>query len=179
LFAGLRHLRERDPRLAAQLRLNFVGTSNQPSGEGAHRVMPIATAEGVGDLVREHPARVPFLEALSLLANSHGLLMIGSDEPHYTASKIYPNLMAKRPFLSIFHKASSAHEILSAAGGGRAFAFATEAELAALTPRLADALHDLATRPDIFGTSDETVYEPYTARSVAGQFAQVLDRVCG
>jgi len=179
LFAGLRQLRERDPALAARLRLNFVGTSNQPSGEGAHRVMPIAIAEGVGDLVREHPARVPFLEALSLLANSHGLLMIGSDEPHYTASKIYPNLMAKRPFLSIFHKASSAHEILSAAGGGRAFAFATAAELAALTPRLADALHDLATRPEIFGTSDQTVYEPYTAHSVAGQFAQVFDRVCG
>jgi hypothetical protein len=179
LFAGLRELRERDPQLAAQLRLNFVGTSNQSSGEGAHRVMPIAMAEGVGDLVREHPARVPFLEALSLLANSHGLLMIGSDEPHYTASKIYPNLMAKRPFLSIFHKASSAHEILSAAGGGQALAFATEAELAALTPRIAEALHDLATRPEIFGTSDDTVYEPYTARSVARQFAQMFDRVCG
>jgi hypothetical protein len=179
LFAGLRQLRERDPDLAARLRLNFVGTSAQPSGEAAYCVMPIAMAEGVGDLVREHPARVPFLEALSLLANSHGLLMIGSDEPHYTASKIYPNLMAKRPFLSIFHKGSSAHEILSAAGGGRALAFATEAELAALTRRIADVLHDLATRPEIFGTSDETVYEPYTARSVAGQFAQVFDRVCG
>jgi len=179
LFAGLRQLRERDPGLAGRLRLNFIGTSNQPSGEGAHRVMPIAMAEGVGDLVREHPARVPFLEALSLLANSHGLLMIGSDEPHYTASKIYPNLMARRTFLSIVHKASSAHEILSAAGGGRALAFATEAELAALTTRIDEALHDLATRPEIFGTSDEASYEPYTARSVAGQFAQVFDRVCG
>lgn len=177
LFAGLRQLRERDPGLAGRLRLNFVGTSNQPGGEGAHRVMPIAMAEGVGDLVREHPARVPFLEALSLLANSHGLLMIGSDEPHYTASKIYPNLMAKRPFLSIFHKASSAHEILSAAGGGLPFAFETLDELAALRPAIADGLYRLATAPHSLGKAYPNAYEPFSARSVAGQYAEIFDRL--
>jgi hypothetical protein len=178
LFIGLRQLRASNPDLAARLRLTFVGTSNQPSGEGAHRVSPIAEAEGVSDLVREHPARVPYLEALSLLANSHGLLMIGSDEPHYTASKIYPNLMAKRPFLSIFHRASSAHYILAAAGGGRAFAFSDQAELSGLAPHFAQALEDLAIRPETFGASDPSVYEPYTARNVAGQFAEIFDRVC-
>lgn len=178
LFAGLRLLRERQPALAQRIRLNFVGTSNQPSGEGSHRVTPLAAAERVADLVRETPQRVPFLEALGLLANSHGLLMIGSDEPHYTASKIYPNLMAGRPFISLFHAASSAHDILRAAGGGRAFAFSEPDELSSLVPALATALEDLATRPESFGSADPAVYEPYTARNVAGRFAAVFERAC-
>jgi hypothetical protein len=178
LFASLRLLRERQPALAQRIRLNFIGTSNQPGGDGLHRVTPLAAAEGVADLVLETPQRVPFLEALGLLANSHGLLMIGSDEPHYTASKIYPNLMAGRPFISLFHAASSAHHILEAAGGGSAFAFSEPQELQGLVPALATALEDLAARPESFGSPDPAVYEPYTARNVAGQFAAVFERAC-
>ncbi|PTM41744.1 glycosyl transferase family 4 [Bosea sp. 124] len=178
LFAGLRLLCEREPALANRIRLNFVGTSNQPSGAGAHLVTPLAAQEGVATLVQETPQRVPYLEALSLLAQSNGLLMIGSDEPHYTASKIYPNLMAKRPFLSLFHDASSAHAILSAAGGGSAFSFSTLQDLPGLTPAIADTLRAMALQPERFGASDPAVYEPYTARNLAGQFAAVLDKAC-
>ena len=177
VFTGLRLLRDSDPLLAVKLQLNFVGTSNQPSGSGAHRVAPLAQEAGVADLVRETPQRVPYLEALSLLAQSDGLMMIGSDEPHYTASKIYPNLMANRPFISLFHEASSAHAILAASGGGRALSFAGLPELPALAPAIAEALKAIARNPDSLGSPDPAVYEPYTARNIAGQFASVFDRV--
>jgi hypothetical protein len=177
VFGALRVLRDTHPPLAGRIRLNFVGTSNQPSGAGGHLVMPHAAAEGVADHVREHPARVPYLEALSLLANSNGLLMIGSDEPHYSASKIYPGLMSGTPYLSVFHAASSAHQILSAAGGGAAHCFATCPELAALVPALTQSLARLATSSASFGQADAASYEPFTALEVAGQFARIFERV--
>lgn len=177
VFAALRALRETNPALAERIRLNFVGTSNQPSGEGGHLVMTHAAAESVSDHVREHPARVPYMEALSLLANSNGLLMIGSDEPHYSASKIYPGLMSGTPYLSIFHSASSAHQILSSAGGGAAHCFASPPELAALVPELTQSLTRLATTPFSFGQADAATYEPFTAHEVAGQFARIFERV--
>jgi hypothetical protein len=177
LMRALAGLRADRPALAERIRFQFLGSSNQPDGRDAYRVRPIAEAEGVGDLVNETPQRAPYLEALSVLASSHALLLIGSDEPHYTASKIYPALMSGRPFLSLFHRASSAHAILSAAGGGRAMAFETETQLEALQGPLAEALGELAATPERFGRPDPSAYAPYTAHAVAAQFARVFDQV--
>ena len=177
LFLALRRLAETLPQLAERLRLNFIGTSNQPAEAVRPLVTPLAEAAGVGALITEHPRRVPFLEALSLLANADGLLMIGSDEPHYTASKIYPGLMSGRPYVSVFHKASSAHRILSAAGGGAAFSFASAEELAALEFPLAEALATLAETPERFGRAEPSAYAPYTAHAIAGDYAQLFDKV--
>lgn len=157
--------------------MRCVGTSNQPNDTTTFRIKPIARAEGVEEAVIEEPARIPFLEALRILATTHAVLMIGSDEPHYTASKIYPGMMSGRPFLSIFHRASSAHAILSKAGGGIALGFETPDELEALPPRIAEALVTLATAPESVGQVDPAAYADYTAHAVAGRFAAIFDRL--
>jgi hypothetical protein len=178
LFAAAAHVRLVHPEVGARLRFIFVGTSNQPAGAAAssitHLVKPIADEAGVGDLVHEHPPRVPFLEALSLLSNADGLLLLGSDEAHYTASKIYPALMSGRPWLSIFHRQSSAHDILTCAGGGSAFAFSSTADLSTMVPAIADGLVRLASAPTSLGSIDPAAYAPFTARAVAGRFAEIL-----
>jgi hypothetical protein len=180
LFRAARCLRERNPELARRLNFVFVGTSNQPKtagGEENYRVTPIAIEEGVGDLLIEFPERVPFLEALSINANAHALLLLGSDEPHYTASKIYPALMSGRPWISIFHERSSSHRILRAAGGGLAFAFTKMTSVADITQLLADGLERIASSPLAIGRTKPEAYAPYTASAVAEQFARVLNRV--
>lgn len=177
LFSGLRLLRESQPDLAERIAFRFVGTSNQPGGGGAPRVLPFAQAAGVADLVSEHPGRVPFLEALRTLATSDATLMIGSDEPHYTASKIYPCLMANRPHLSLFHAESSAHHILTAAGGGVPLAFRSAEELAALAPAIRDALARIAAAPQSLGAIDPDAYRDFTAHAVAGTYAGLFERL--
>src|SRR5207249_1517605 len=137
-------LRSINPDLAARMRLNFIGTSNRPANVAERPITAIAEAEGVAAATREIPSRVPYLEALGILVRSHALLLIGSDEPHYTASKIYPALMSGRPFLSLFHRASSAHAILSASGGGSTLCFGDRDELNRLGGALAEGLRTLA-----------------------------------
>ena len=85
--------------------------------------------------------------------------------------------MSGRPFLSLFHRASSSHEILSASGGGRTLAFETADELAALETPLTEALHSLALRPDWFGTADPAAYASFEARNIVGRFADIFNRV--
>ncbi|HEX4410981.1 MAG TPA: glycosyltransferase [Xanthobacteraceae bacterium] len=177
VFAALARLRETTPRLAARVRLNFVGSSNQPNDAKNFRFMPLAAAAGVADLVNEMPQRVPYLDALSVLANSQAVLLLGSDEPHYTASKIYPGLMSGRPFLSLFHNASSAHHILAKAGGGYAFSFMTTEELEAHQPRIASAMSMLATESGAVGQPRASAIEPYTAAAIARRFAAIFDSV--
>jgi hypothetical protein len=175
LFRAFARLRAAEPALAARVRMNFIGTSNQPNDTTAYRVRPIAEAEGVADVVREIPRRLPYLQALGVLAQSHGILLVGSDEPHYTASKIYPALMSGRPFLSLFHRASAAHTVLSAAGGGRAFAFGTPEERGALEFPLSDGFRILAANPESLGHVDPSAYAPYEVRAVARRFADIFD----
>jgi glycosyltransferase involved in cell wall biosynthesis len=175
LFRSFRRLRAGRPSLAARIRLNFIGTSNQPNEFKTCCVRPLAEAEGVAEFVREIPQRLPYLRALNVLARSDALLLIGSDEPHYTASKIYPGLMSGRPFLSLFHRASSAHHILSAAGGGVALAFSNAEELAALEGPLSEALHRVVTAPASLDAPDPSAYAPYEARETARRFGDIFD----
>lgn len=177
LLKGLAIAQGKKPELASALKVRCVGTSNQPNDAKTFRIEPLARALNLDGAVSEEPARVPFLDALRILAKTHAVLMIGSDEPHYTASKIYPGMMCGRPFLSLFHRASSAHRILSNAGGGIAFAFETQQELEALPPLIAEAIITLATNPDSVGRVDPAAYAEYTAAAVAGQFAAIFDRL--
>lgn len=177
LFEALAQFRSEAPELANRLVLNFVGTSNQPNGVGTHLVSPLAQAAKVDDLVREVPQRVPFLEALHILANSNGLMLIGSDEPHYTASKIYPALMSGTPFVSMFHQASSAHDILSRAGGGFSHSFETLDQLKALRPILKQNLRLFAEGKVELAPPNPQTYQDYTASSVAGRYASLFDEI--
>jgi glycosyltransferase involved in cell wall biosynthesis len=174
LLKAVRRIRDENPAIYARLRLNFVGTTSNPNGTTGSRVLPLALAEGVGDAVYEIPQRLPYLEALAIQANSDGILMLGSNEPHYTASKIYPGLMSGRPYVSLFHRASSSHRILSSAGGGIALSFNDEEDLRALVPAIAQALCTLAVAPDQLGCADPRAYAPYEARAVAEKYADVF-----
>jgi hypothetical protein len=177
LFRAFARLRSAEPELAAHLRLNFIGTSNQPNDDASYRVRPIAEETGIAQAVREFPRRIPFLQALKVLAQSNGLLLIGSGEPHYTASKIFPALMSGRPFLSLFHRASSAHGILSTSGGGQALAFENVDELASLEGALGEGLRSLALDPAKFGTANPAAYAPFEAHNIARRFADIFDRL--
>lgn len=176
VFQGLAMLVSNRPALASSLRLNFIGTSNQPDGT-ARIVHPIAASEDVGHMVTETPSRIPFLEALQVLVNSNGLMLIGSDEPHYTASKIYPALMSGTPYLSLFHSASSAHAILSRAGGGIPIAFDDYDDLDRRVPNIAQAFAMLVDAPATLSAADPRSYADYTADSISQRFADIFDQV--
>jgi glycosyltransferase involved in cell wall biosynthesis len=113
LLEALARARATDP-VASRLRLHFFGTSNQ-SESSVYRVLPIAREYGVADVVTERPGRLDYLEALSALTDASSILLLGSSERHYTASKLFPALLARRPILALFNEASSVVSILRAA----------------------------------------------------------------
>ena len=174
---GVARLNVEAPTLIENLRLNFIGTSNQPDGT-KNTVMPIAEQEGVSRFIAETPNRIPFIDALRTLATSDGLLLVGSDEPHYTASKIYPGLMSGTPFLSIFHSKSSAHRILAEAGGGVCVDFSTLEELSQKVDTIADSLHQLISNGASFPCADASLYAEFTADAVSRRYAKIFDEVC-
>ena len=89
--------------------LAYIGTghSNRP-------VLTIARELEIEHRVIELPERIPYLEVQQLLRNVHGCMIIGSPEPHYSASKVFQSVLSGRPILALLHKDSEALHILEA-----------------------------------------------------------------
>ena len=173
-FAAVRKARAEKPELA-RLRLHFVGTSYST---GRPCVTPIAREQGVEDLVDEHPHRVPYLGALQLLSDAHALLVIGSSEPHYTASKIFPYILARKPLLAIFHRDSSVINIVKSTQAGSVVSFSPEHPLEKKTSEIAQSLCALAALgPKCEPRTCWQAFEAYTTRAMTARLAEVFEKV--
>jgi hypothetical protein len=176
LFISLSSLFKKNPALLGKIKVHFVGT-NYASGDKAKKLVePIAYEFGLLEVVDEHIYRVPYFEALRILLDSSAILMIGSDDPGYTASKLFPCILAKRPILAIFHENSSVVEILRKCNAGQAVTFNSSKIITDLANDIVSQLEWLLSLPK--GESPPTKweeFEPYTAREMARQQCKVFD----
>lgn len=177
LLGAVREGLRRSPERFARLTLHFVGTTYAPRAEGRHQVLPIAREMGLDAVVRERPARVPYLDALQTLLDSHGLVMLGSEEPHYTASKSFPYILARRPLVAVFHEASSVVTILRDTGVGRVATFGPARPPERCSDEIVGHLDEMLQLPPGWSPPLRwAAFEPYTARAMAGRLAGALDR---
>ena len=102
-----------EPQLFNSLKIYFIGTSYAANGQGTPTILPLARQYQVQNNVVEITNRISYYHTLNTLLNAHALFIPGSDDPAYTASKIYPYLLTKKPLLAIFNKQSSAFNILN------------------------------------------------------------------
>jgi hypothetical protein len=116
VFAVLQQGLGSNDSLFEHLRFFFIGTSYAPAGEGKPSVWPLAKQYGVEAQVVEITNRISYYHTLITLQQANALFIPGSDDPKYTASKIYPYLLTQKPLLAIFNKASSAMKILNEYG---------------------------------------------------------------
>ena len=177
LFYAIRRGLEEQPDLFKRLQLNFVGTCYEAIAEGKYQVLPLARECGVDHLINEHPPRVSMLDAIQVMTDSHGLLALGTDAPHYTASKIFPCILARRPVLALFHQQSSVVQILSETGAGQVITYSEANPLASRPDEVLHGLETLLRNPP--GSTPQTrweAFEQYTARAMTRRLGEALDR---
>lgn len=174
-------VRRRRPELYARLWLRFFGTSNQTLANAPRRVLPVAEEIGVADRVVEVAPRIDYLEALTVQTQATALLLMGSSERHYTASKLYPGLLARRPLLAVYHEASSVTEILRKAVRPPTARLVTYNDLGRAESRVESIYAELLALMDGPVYDQEAVglaeVEKFSAQSLAGRLAAVLDEV--
>lgn len=91
----------------------YVGT-----GHPDRPIQTLAEELGIDHRVMELPERIPYLEVQQLLRSVHGCMVIGSTEPHYSASKVFQSILSGRPVFSLLHQDSEALDILQACESG-------------------------------------------------------------
>jgi glycosyltransferase involved in cell wall biosynthesis len=181
LFAAMAQVRARREHGARDLRAEFVGTSNQSDAEAEPRVRALAREAGLDAVVREHAPRVPFFDALRALMRADVVLLLGTSEGRYTASKLSTALAANRPILAIFHDGSDVTRTLRPLAardpGVSLVEYGDERPVASVVPAIAAVLDRWRSVPPPAPSTARAALEPYLADRLAGRLAHVLDAV--
>jgi hypothetical protein len=90
------------------IRLYFIGTGRYPGKS----IMDYASEAGIEDIIAEDRNRYPYLHVLNFLSAAHTVMVIGSTEKHYTASKVYQALLSEQPVWAVFHEESTAVKVM-------------------------------------------------------------------
>lgn len=102
-----------EPEMFSKLKVYFIGTSYAPGGRGTPTILPLAKQYRLEQNVIEITDRISYYHTLITLLQADALFVPGSDDPAYTASKIYPYLLTGKPLLTIFNPLSPAINTLN------------------------------------------------------------------
>jgi hypothetical protein len=133
----------------------------------------------VADRVTEVAPRIGYLDAVRVQTQASALLLLGSSEPHYTASKLFPALLSRRPLLALYHEQSTVVEMLRrAAPTARCVTYGETARagdrVEAVYEALAALLEKRAAEPTELNSA---ALAELSADAMAGRLARLLDQV--
>ena len=177
LFRALSRGLESAPDAFKRVALHFIGTDYATDQRARKTVEPVADRAGVRSQVSEDTRRAPYFEALQLLRDADFLVVVGSDDPAYTPSKIYPYILARKPLVAIVHERSTLVDVLRETHAGLVVTFSSRpgeddkrAAVESLVAGLAGILGN-PSRPD----TDWSAFEQYTAREMTRRQCELLD----
>ena len=107
IFRAFKRYLASHPSEASKHRFHFIGTDYAPPPLGRYWALPIAKQEGITPYLTEHCYRVAYFDALHYLVRADALMVVGSNDPTYSASKIFPYLLARRPVITVAHDQSA------------------------------------------------------------------------
>lgn len=163
-----------------RLRLHLIGTSARPDGQDELGIASMARTIAVDGLIKIEPRRVPYLDALRTMQDADGLLLIGSTDSHYTASKLFPCWLSHKPILALVHAKSTVNQLGRELGGLYTVNYDDTAGANARIGETTLAVWQItesgaaACRP-----RNERAFELYSAAGVAKRYAALFDKVIG
>lgn len=179
IFGALLRLREMEPALAARVRLHFIGTTYDPRSQ-REQILPVAAEMGVADQVTELTRRIPYLDALNVLCRADGVLGLGSSARHYTASKIFPAILSRRPLLAVYHEESSVCDIVREADAGELVTYSDARGAEHHVEEIAAALRRLVRGDTERGRRlSLAALDAYSAETMTRRILAVFDRIAG
>jgi hypothetical protein len=174
LFEAIQQHHQQSPEPWQKVKLHFVGTKYSVFDQGKE-IEAIAKSYGLEQIVTEYPQRIPYFEALQVLKDSHGILIIGSDDPGYSASKIYPCILARKPLLAIVHKNSLVVKVIEDCNAGEVVTFEMIEPDNIIEPLKLKLDWFLSQATNHTPQTNWQAFHPYTAKEMTRQLCAIFD----
>lgn len=157
-----------------KIRVVFIGTSYAPAGQEKATILPLAKRFELDGCVVELPTRISFYHTLFLLQNADALFVPGSDDAKYSASKIFPYLLTRKPVLAVFNSRSPVLATLKKCGALWAYSYDQ-------TPDLEEKISDFISQV-VNGSIGKQIYDEkalnmYSAQNLTGQICELFEMV--
>lgn len=179
IFSALKTGLQKNESNFRKIRMFFVGTSYAADGKGLKTIEPVAAKYGVEQQVTEITDRLPYFVAMKVLKDADVLIIPGSTDTSYTASKIYPYILARRPMIAVFNRNSSVVDILDRTKAGTCITFQNDDQPEAIGEKILPVMSDYISRIPFEPETDWKEFEPYTAREATrkqvGFFNKILN----
>ncbi len=173
-LSAIQRLHQASPALASKLRVHFIGTGSNATDPSSYTVRPYIQRFGLSNTVFEYPARMPYLDVLNHLKHSSAILVMGSSEAHYTPSKVFQAVLARRPVFALLHSASTAIRVLRESGAGMVVDFDQEHPIATRVEAILHGLTHTMTSADTVCVN-WNAFAAYSAQAVTEKLAHALD----
>jgi hypothetical protein len=178
IFTAFRRGLQENPELFSRVQMHFIGTDYAPDHRSKESVAPVAAECGVSEYVHEWTHRIPYFEALQLLVDSDFLLVPGLDDPQYTASKICPYILARKPLLCVFQESSNVCGTLEILGAGTLLKFKPEVHASSFAAELCGLWAELLSRLPFVPDTDWGAFSQFGAREGTRKQCLVFDQIC-
>jgi hypothetical protein len=177
IFSALRSGLQKSPELFSKIRMYFIGTSYAADGKGQKTIEPVAVRFGVKEQVTEITDRLPYFTAMKVLRDADILVIPGSTDTGYTASKIYPYILAGKPMIAVFNRNSSVVGILERTRAGSCIGFSNDETPENIGSRILAVMEEFISKLPFVPDTDWSEFEPYTAREAARKQTMFFDKI--
>ena len=179
IFSAVKQGLQSYPDLFSGIRFYFVGTSYAADGQGQKTIEPIAARFGVESQVTEITDRLPYFTALQVLHDADILIIPGSTDTNYTASKLYPYILANKPLIAVFNENSSVVEILGKTKSGTCVTFKNDDPGEEIGRKTLEVMHEFLVKIPFTPETDWKEFEPYTAREATRKQVEFFNKITG
>lgn len=159
--------------LIENIHIWFIGTSYAPKGQGKKTIEPIASHFELENIVTEITDRIPYFESLRLLKMADVLFVPGSNDLGYTASKIYPYILAEKPLITIFHESSSVNSILTKCDFGYRYSFSEEFLDQKTIIEISNTIRALLNNPGV--RLDHVKFQPFSDKEMTKRICRFFE----
>lgn len=156
---------------------HFIGTGFSANDSESYRIKPVAEEFGIWNtIIKEYPARIPYLDVLMHLDAADGIFILGSTEAHYTPSKVYQAVLSSKPVLAVLHKESSAANVLERTKAGLVLRFNGEPELDKIRFEFNQLFNEFRSFCELFVPEQVRLseFDQYSARNVTARLVELL-----
>jgi hypothetical protein len=176
LFKAIIYGLNKNPDLFNALQIHLTGTSYAATGTGVPLFSRLIEEYGLQHMVYEKTDRIPFYSAVNTFKAADLLFIPGPDQAAYTASKIFPYIMAQKPMLAILHADSPAMEILKYSS--HALIIKHNQENFNSNPAIFNYLEQVLNKPTSLPSTDFTVFSHNSAKYHTKLQTQIFDTLC-
>ena len=112
---------------------------------------------------------------MQLLIDSDLLIVPGSDDPQYTASKIYPYILANKPLLCVFNENSSVVDIVKKTRSGEVISFNSNEDINYHSENLFSVFNSLLSKIPFKPDTDWESFQKYSAENMTKKICELFD----